>query len=142
MEDHFVPIYDWMLELGLKPGELVAFAIIYSFWKKDGGWYHGSASYLGKCMGVSRRHTVYAALTSLVEKELLEKRERWEQGQKLCDYRPGRKTTRGGRKSTKGCAETDQGPRTETDHHYIRPDNIRDKYIYKISLDEFKKTHR
>lgn len=141
MEDHFVPIYDWMRELGLKPTELLTFAVVYSF-GKDGDWFTGSASYLGKWMGLSHRHSIYAVLTSLVEKELLEKRERYEKGQKLCDYRPGRKASRGGRKPTTGCAETDPGPRTETDHHYIRPDKIRDKYIVKISLDEFKKTHR
>ena len=92
MEDHFVPIYDWMLELGLKPGELIAFAVIYSFWKKDGGWFHGSASYLAKCIGVKKNETVYKTLASLVKKGMVEKRERWEKGEKFCDYQPVRKT--------------------------------------------------
>lgn len=95
MEDHFVPIYDWMLELGLNGRELNAFAVVYSFWKKDGGWYQGSASYLAKWMGVKDKHTVINALTSMVGKGILEKRERFEKGQHLCDYRPCEKFTRG-----------------------------------------------
>lgn len=141
MEDHFVPIYDWMRELELKPTELLTYAVVYSF-GKDGDWFTGSASYLGRWMGVTRKHTIYDVLSSLVERELLEKRERYERGQKLCDYRPVRKAHHPVRKTHQGSADLTPGPGAETDHHYIRPDKIRDKYIVKISLDEFKKTHR
>ena len=136
MEDHFVPIYDWMLELGLKPGELIAFAVIYSFWKKDGGWFHGSASYLAKCIGVKKNETVYKTLASLVKKGMVEKRERWEKGEKFCDYQPVRKTD-GGR------PENGVGTSPKNGHHYNRPDYTKDykkeinnKEIH-LSVEEF-----
>lgn len=137
--DGYVKVYDWMQELGLRPGELIAFAVIYSF-GKDGDWYTGSASYLAKWMGVARRQSVYEALSSLTEKGIVEKRERWEKGQHLCDYRPVRKAHRGGAKNA-------QGPCAETALHNNRPDIDRDnKEIYKerchLSVDEFIKSLR
>lgn len=139
--DNYVKVYEWMQELGLKPGELLAFAVIYSFWNSNGEWYQGSASYLGKWMGVTRKHTIYDALSSLVDKGLLEKRERWERGQKLCDYRPGRKAHQGG-------AETAQGAGAKTAPHNNRPDTNKDKKkeIYKerfhLSVDDFRRSHQ
>lgn len=129
MEDHFVPIYDWMLELGLNGRELNAFAVVYSFWKKDGGWYKGSASYLAKWMGVKDKHTVISALSSLMLKGLLEKRERFEKGQRLCDYKPCEKITR-------GTSENNTGPMSKNRTHYNRPDKTKDKKkeIYKESF--------
>ena len=115
--DGYVKVYDWMQGLGLKPGEILALAVIYSF-GKDGDWFTGSASYLGKWMGVTRKHTIYDALASLVEKGLLEKRERWEKGQRLCDYRPVRKAHRGG-------AENGQGGGAENDLHNNIQDRLR-----------------
>ena len=137
MEDHFVPIYDWMLELGLNGRELNAFAVIFSFWKKDGGWYKGSASYLAKWMGVKKNETVYKALASLVRKGHLEKRERWEKGEKLCDYKPVRKTDW-------GCPENGAGTSPKNGHHYNRPDKTKDynkeinnKEMVHLTVDEF-----
>ena len=139
MDDRYVKVFDWMLEPDLKPCEVLAYAVVYSY-GKDGEWFTGSASYLGKWMGVKRKHTVYDALSSLVEKGLLEKRERWEKGQHLCDYRPVRKTHHPG-------AKTVPGPGAKTVPHNNRPDSDSDKKeIYKerrvqLTLDEWKKRH-
>ena len=139
--DGYVKVYDWMQGLGLKPGEILALAVIYSF-GKDGDWFTGSASYLGKWMGVTRKHTIYDALSSLVEKGLLEKRERWEKGQKMCDYRPSPKWGRGIPKKGVG-AVPDSGI------HNNRPDRNRDnskeinnKERVTMSPEEFHRTHR
>ena len=141
MEDHFVPIYDWMRELGLRPGELIAFAVIFSFWKKDGGWYKGSASYLAKWMGVKDKHTATSALSSLLRKELLERRDRYEKGQHLCDYRPCEKITR-------GMSKNHQGAMSKNHTHYNRPDENRDynkeinnKEVH-LTVDQFIQKHR
>ena len=140
MEDHFVPIYDWMLELGLNGRELNAFAVIFSFWKKDGGWYQGSASYLAKWMGVKDKHTVTSALSSMLRSGILERRERYEKGQHMCDYRPCEKITR-------GMSINHQGAMSKKRTHYNRPDKNRDnkkeinnKEIGRMSLDDFSKT--
>ena len=85
--DGYVTIHGWMLELGLNGRELNALAVIWSF-GKDGEWFTGSASYLCRWMGVKNKHTAISALSSLVQKGILERRERWENGQRLCDYRP------------------------------------------------------
>ena len=74
--DRFVTIYDWMLELGLTGMETSAFAVIYSF-GKDGDWYQGSASDLGRWMLTKRKHTVLDALAKLVDKGFIEKKEKW-----------------------------------------------------------------
>ncbi len=150
--DRYVKVYEWMRELGLKPGELLAFAVVYSF-GKYGDWFTGSASYLGTWMGVKNKHTVIKALTSLVTKELLERRERWEKGQKICDYRPCQKLTRGvSKKSTGAVSRNDTGAVSKNGIHNNRPDSNRPdsdsykkKFIYKegvvqLPLDEFRKT--
>ena len=138
--DGYVKVYDWMLELGLKPSEILAFAVIYSFWKKDGGWFQGSASYLGTRMGVKKKDNVIRALSSLVKNGILEKRERWENGQKLCDYKPSPKRGR-------GIPEKRTGAVPESGLHKNRPDSNRDnlkeinnKEIGRLSLDDFAKT--
>ena len=137
--DRYVTIFDWMLELGLNGRELNAYAVIYSY-GKTGEWFTGSASYLGKWMGVKRKHTILDALSTLVDRGLVEKRERWEKGQHLCDYRPVRTPHRGG-------AKTSPGPGAKTSLHNNRPDSDSDKKeIYKervqLSLEEFRKSHR
>jgi hypothetical protein len=136
--DHYVKIYDWMLELGLNGRELNALAVITSF-GKGGEWFQGSASYLGKWMGVKRKHTILDALSSLVSKGLIEKRERWEKGQHLCDYRPVRTPHQGG-------AKTSPRPGAESSLHNNRPDSdnieIKNKETVRLTLDEFKRRHR
>lgn len=135
---NYVKVEEWMLELGLKPGELLAFAVIYSF-GSTGEWFQGTASFLGKWMATKRKHTVLDVLSSLVQKGLLEKRERWVKGEKLCDYRPVRKAHRGG-------AENAPGGGAENGLHIYSSDRNKDKKkIYKRkvnqSVDDFLKRH-
>ena len=130
--DRYVTIYDWMLELGLKPCELIAYSVIWSFWKED-KVFTGSASYLAKWMGVKDKHTATSALSSLLRKELLERRDRYEKGQHLCDYRPCEKITRA---------------MSKNHTHYNRPDENRDynkeinnKEVH-LTVDQFIQKHR
>lgn len=133
--DTFVTIYDWMLELGLTGMEMNAYAVIYSF-GKDGDWYKGSASYIGKWMGTKRKATVLSALSSLVEKGLVEKRDRWQGGKHMCDYRPVRRQVRKAyRTGTPGV------PHIYSD---IDKNNkeIKNKENIHLTVDEFIKRHR
>lgn len=149
--DRYVTIFDWMLELGLNGRELNAYAVIYSF-GKNGDWFTGSASYLGQWMGVKKKDNVYRALSALMDKGLIEKRERWERGQKLCDYRPAPKRGRGTPEKGVGATpEKGPGPTPKKGFHNNRPDRDRpysdsDKKEYKeivqLSLEEFRKSHR
>ena len=134
--DGYVTTYGWMLDLGLKPAEILALSVVWSF-GKDGEWFRGSASYLGKWMGVKKKDTVIRALSALVKKGILEKRERWEKGQKLCDYRPSPKWGRGTPKNGAGAVP-------EMGIHNNRLDSNRDKEKVNnekgevhIPLDEF-----
>jgi len=149
--EHYVKIYDWMLELGLNGRELNALAVITSF-GQDGGWFQGSASYLGRWMGVKKKETVRIALKSLVDKHLVEKRDRWEKGEKFCDYKPVRKTAQVGREPAQSGPKNGQGGGPKNGHHYNRPDTNSDSYIEKkeiyketfchLSVEDFKKGHR
>jgi len=89
----YVTIQDWMLDLGLTGTELMAYAVICSF-GQDGKWFQGSASYLGWWMGTKRKATVLDALSALVKKGLIKKRERLDGGVRRCDYRPVRRQVR------------------------------------------------
>ena len=135
----YVKICEWMLGLGLKCTEINAFAVIWSF-GKDGEWFQGTASYLGRWMGVSKKETVRKALGKLVSKGLVEKRDRWEKGKKYCDYRPVRKTAHPGPKNGQG-----DGPKIGP--HIYRPDSNSDKKEinneeFHLSVEEFRKEHR
>jgi hypothetical protein len=126
--DGYVTIHGWMLELGLNGRELNALAVIWSY-GKDGGWFQGSASYLAKWMGVKTKHTVFDALTSLMEKGIIEKRERWEKGKRYCEYRPVQKLHQGDAKNASGVG-------AKNGLHKNRPDSDsnKNKEIYKESF--------
>ena len=87
MKSNYLAIMDWMLELGLNHLELPAYAVVWSFSRDGESWFKGSANYVAKWMGVADKRTAIKALSSLVEKGLIEKRDRWENGVHFCDYR-------------------------------------------------------
>lgn len=110
--DDYVVIQGWMInELHLKGGSLMAYALVYSYTREDGSWFHGSARYVADWMGCSRKATAIDALKSLVEKGLIEKRSTVVDNVKLCEYRavprPGTETVPGVvRKPYRGGTET------------------------------------
>ena len=87
MKSNYLAIMDWMLDLGLNHNELPAYAVVWSFSRDGESWFRGSASYVARWMGVADKRTAIKALSSLVDKGLVEKRDRWENGVHFCDYR-------------------------------------------------------
>ncbi len=130
----YVTIQDWMLDLGLTCYEVMAYAVICSYWEQE-KWFQGSASYLGWWMGCKRKHTVLDTLASLVEKGLVQKRERWERGKKMCDYRPVRRQVRKTHRTG-----ADSSPHNTIDNP-IGIKEINNKEIH-LSVEEFRKEHR
>ena len=72
-------------ELGLRGNERDVFAVIYSF-SESCGEYTGGAQYLADRTGAARQ-SVCVSLKKLLQKNLIEKKERMEKGVKHCDYR-------------------------------------------------------
>lgn len=68
----YIVIQEWMLELGLKGSELLAYALIYGFCQDDESDFHGSAAYVADWCGVRREQAV-RILGKLVDMGLLKK---------------------------------------------------------------------
>lgn len=110
-DKNFVTIQGWMVtDLGLKGNELLIYAIIYGFTQEENQWFIGSRQYLSDWTGATRQ-TVSNYLKSLVEKNYIEKKERFVNGVKFCDYRVknsprvGENFTQGGIKNHPGVGE-------------------------------------
>ncbi len=131
----FVTIQDWMLDLGLNGSELMAYAVICSYWEQE-KWFQGSASYLGWWMGTKRKATVLDALAKLVENGLVQKRERWEKGKKMCDYRPVRRQVRKAYRTG-----TESAPHNTIDNP-IGIKEINNKERATMSPEDFHRKHR
>lgn len=85
-EDSIV-IHGWMInELCLKGNELLVYAIIYSFSQTENQFFTGTAQYLADWTNSTRRG-VMRNLKSLVEKELIQKKEQFVDGVKYVHYR-------------------------------------------------------
>lgn len=79
-------IEDWMAKkLNLKGNELITFALIHGFSQKKGHTYNGSVQYIADWTGTSKR-AVFNILKSLVDKGLIKRIERYENGVKYVDY--------------------------------------------------------
>lgn len=76
MKNTYTVVLDWMLDLGLGPGELLCFATIYGFCQDGEGAYSGSRAYLARKMGGVTTRTVDNALNALCEKGLVLKESR------------------------------------------------------------------
>ena len=86
MEKQFYCVHDWMTkELGLRGNERDVFAVIFSF-SESCGVFTGGLKYLCQRTGTTKP-TVMSCLGRLQTKDLLIKKERWENGVKLCEYR-------------------------------------------------------
>lgn len=91
-ETTYITILGWMRNLGLSLVERTVYAIIYGFSQDGDSTYHGSRQYLADWCGCTTK-TIDAALRTLVERELVTKREKYMNGLKFCEYSvnfPGR----------------------------------------------------
>ena len=85
--DNYYVVQGFMItELGLKGNELAIYAIVYGFSQMEGQYFTGSLQYLADWTNSTKRG-VNKALISLVEKGLLEKRDKVINKVKYCDYR-------------------------------------------------------
>ena len=80
-------VQGWMVtELKLFGGELLIYSAIYGFTQEQNQWYTGARQYLADWTGCTKQ-TVTKYLKSLVEKGLIIRRERAENGVIFVDYR-------------------------------------------------------
>ena len=74
-DNNYILIQGWMInQLNLKSNELLLFAIIYGFSQDESSEFTGSINYLCNCLSCSR-NTVIKGLKSLLEKELITKKQ-------------------------------------------------------------------
>ena len=74
-KDRYVNIQEWMLELDLRPIELLAFALIYGFSQDGRSRYRGGLKYMMHWLGTSSKHTALDTLESLEKKGLIKRHE-------------------------------------------------------------------
>lgn len=86
MKDRFVNIQEWMLQFGLKPSELIAFAIVFGFSQDGKSTFKGGLDYICSWLGTSK-NTACATMNALVEKKLIDKIEHTTGSIKVCEYR-------------------------------------------------------
>ena len=85
--ENFYTVQGWMVnELGLKGNELMIYAIIYGFSQIDDQYFTGSLQYLADWTN-STKNGVKKALDSLVEKGLLDKKDKFINRVKYCEYK-------------------------------------------------------
>lgn len=86
LNENFVTIQGWMVnELGLKGNELFVYAIIYGFSQAENQVFNGSLQYISNWLNTSKQ-TVINTLKHLQEKGFIEKREKYVNGVKFCEY--------------------------------------------------------
>lgn len=125
----YVVILEWMLELNLSIVERTIYAIIYGFSQKNMGKFTGSRAYLANWCSCTTR-TVDTALAKLVSAGLLNKKEHFEGGVKLCSYtalKPQGKNFAGSEKISQGVAKKLQGG-SENISHNIIDNNAENKF--------------
>lgn len=84
--ENFIVIQGWMInELKLKGNELLVYAIIYGFSQAENQVFNGSLQYIADWVNTSKQ-TVINTLKSLQEKGFIEKREKYVNGVKFCEY--------------------------------------------------------
>jgi DNA-binding MarR family transcriptional regulator len=82
----FYVVQSFMIkELSLKGNELVVYAIIYGFSQTDNQFFTGSLQYLADWTN-STKQGVLKNIKSLLEKDLIVKRERFSNNVKYCEY--------------------------------------------------------
>ena len=131
-ENNYICILGFMVtELELKGNELLIYAIIHGFSQSESQYYSGSLKYLCEWTRASKQ-TVINCLKSLIEKDLIIKKEEIQNGVKFCYYQ-SKNLTRGSQKTELGWSKnlTEGGQK-------IRPNNIVDNIEYTYSLNNNK----
>ena len=126
-EATYITILGWMRELPLSLVERTVYAIIYGFSQDGDSTFHGSRQYLADWCGCTTK-TIDAALRSLIEKKLIRKYEKYNNGLKFCEYTanfPGREIFSPVGKFTDEGREIFSQGRENTSHNNI--DNNADK---------------
>ena len=83
---NYITIQGWMInELNLKGNELLIYAIIYGFSQTNGQVFNGGLQYLAEWTN-STKQGISKNLKSLVEKNLLQKTDKYVNGVKFCEY--------------------------------------------------------
>lgn len=85
-KDNYIVILAWMNDLGLSLVEKTVFAIIYGFSQDGDSEFSGSRQYLAGWCGCSSLRTIDAALRTLTDRKLIEKRTKIINGVKFCSY--------------------------------------------------------
>ena len=84
--DNYINIQGWMVtDLGLKGNELLIYAIIYGFTQDGEHRFKGSLNYLASWTN-STKQGMIKAIKKLIEKNLIVKKEIWENNVKFCEY--------------------------------------------------------
>jgi hypothetical protein len=85
-DENYITIQGWMIkELELKGNELLVYAVIYGFSQNEENKFRGSRRYLAEWCN-STLYGIDKVLNKLIEKNLIIKYERIENGVKFCDY--------------------------------------------------------
>ena len=85
--DNYIVIQGFMVsDLSLKGNELLIYAIIYGFSQTENQWFTGSRQYLADWTNSTTR-SVQKCLNSLTDKGLIEKRNKYVNNIKYCEYR-------------------------------------------------------
>ena len=97
--NNFITIQGWMVnEIGLSGNELLLYALIYGFSQDEKSLFNLSLSYTMKWLNVSKQ-TVVTILKKLVDKGLIIKEERTDNGVKNCFYKVVNNLDRGSQES-------------------------------------------
>lgn len=92
-DGQYVVIQAFMVDdLQLKGNELIVYAVIFGFTQDGEHWFYGTKGYLSEWCGATKG-TVGNCLKSLMDKGLIERREKNEQGQVKIEYRVTKNVT-------------------------------------------------
>lgn len=119
-KDNYIVILAWMNDLGLSLVEKTVFAIIYGFSQDGDSEFSGSRQYLAGWCGCSSLRTIDAALRTLTDRKLIEKRTKIVNGVKFCSYVAN---CTGSAKIAQGVAQNCPGGSAKIAHNNIE-DNI------------------
>lgn len=121
--DNYIVVQGWMVtDLHLKGTELLVYACIYGFSQSEGQVFTGSPQYLAEWANSTTR-SVYTALKTLCDKNLIIKKETITNGVKFCEYRVNEKFS-GDMKKFQKRVKKFQKPDEKISTAYTLKDNI------------------